>query len=110
MGELGQGLVLSGLGILITFFSLGALIGLILLLNWLFPSGVKGSGPKTSLDEIPPATPGDREDIRKLAAAAGVSVLIKTRTDAPWGNLGEVLETPAGEWWKKGLDRVHGKE
>ncbi len=44
MNELGQGLTLSGIGILITFIALGVLIGLILLLKALFP--VRDGKPK----------------------------------------------------------------
>lgn len=110
MSELGQGLSLSGIGILITFSALGILILLILVLKALFP--VKGddlevSHPdETSLSGTDP----DREELRKKAAAAGVAVLLSKRSFSRRGGLGSELEKPVGKWWQRGLDQIHGKE
>lgn len=110
MNELGQGLSLSGLGILITFSALGILIGLILLLKTLFPSRAGSAEREEPIAENSVFISSEREKLRKQAAAAGVGVLLKEQDRSAPGNLGKLLETPIGEWWKRGLDRIHGKE
>ncbi len=110
MTEIGQGLTLSGIGILITFSALGILILLIMVLKTLFP--VKEVDSLTSLPNqdqksgIDPA----REDLRKKAAGAGVAVLLGIRSSSNPGSLGSELEKPVSKWWQRGLDRIHGKE
>lgn len=100
---MGQGLTLSGIGILITFGALGALIVLILVLKALFPAR-EGQPPSTQEDRESP----DRTNaLRRRAAAVGVAALLGVKTT---GSLGKALESPPGEWWRKGLDRIHGKE
>ena len=110
MNELGQGLSLSGIGILITFSALGILILLILILKALFP--VKDDGLVVSHKEGTPTsgTDPDREELRKKAAAAGVAVLLSKRSNSRKGGLGSELEKPVGKWWQRGLDQIHGKE
>ena len=110
MSEIGQGLSLSGIGILITFSALGILILLIMILKALFPArsiDPEVSRPgETPLSRIDP----DREELRKRAAAAAVSVLLSKRSFTGKGGLGSVLEKPIGKWWQRGLDRIHDKE
>ena len=109
MSELGQGLSLSGLGILITFSALGILIGLILLLKALFPA--QDGKPRTDQIREESSSPiEDREELRRQAAGVGVGVLMTERSRVRGGNLGKLLQEPAAEWWRKGVDRVHGKE
>ena len=110
MSELGQGLTISGVGILITFSALGILIGLILLLKALFPfQGKRNTDQKGSGDSAT-APNQARENLRKQAAAVGVGVLIKKMDRSDPGSLGALLEDPAASWWRKGLYRVHRKE
>lgn len=106
MSELGQGLTLSGIGILVTFGALGALIVLILGLKALFPG--RKEGPEESQAEGTAA--GNTAALRKRAAAAGVAALLGARVSENSGSLGQVLESPPGAWWRKGLDRIQGKE
>lgn len=110
MNELGQGLTLSGIGILITFIALSVLIGLILLLKALFPVGVGKSEVEDTLTTSSPSRSQEREQLLKQAAAAGVSVLMKKKGQSNQGSLGKLLEDPVGDWWRKGVDRVHGEE
>ena len=110
MSELGQGLSLSGVGILITFSALGILIGLILLLKALFPVK-EGSTWIEEIEVESSSVPSlEREEILKQAAAAGVSVLVERMRRSSGGNLGKLLEDPVAGWWRKGIDRIHGKE
>ena len=110
MSEFGQGLSLSGIGILITFSALGILILLILILKTLFPTRAN------ELEVSPPQeTPSsgidpDRDELRKKAAAAAVAVLLNRRSFIGKGGLGSLLEKPVDNWWQRGLDRIHGKE
>jgi len=110
LSELAQGLTLSALGILITFSALGILIGLILVLKALFPLRGEGDSGRKALNASGPASALDRDRLRKKAAGVGVAVLVNRMRQSGEGNLGELLEEPVGDWWKKGIDRVHGKE
>jgi len=110
LNEIGQGLSLSGIGILITFSALGILILLILLLKALFPE--RGDDLDISPpDETPPTgIDPDREVLKKKAAAAGVAVLLRKRSFSRKSGLGSELEKPVNQWWQSGLDRIQGKE
>jgi Na+-transporting methylmalonyl-CoA/oxaloacetate decarboxylase gamma subunit len=106
LSDFGQGLTLSGAGILITFAALGILIVLILVLKTVFPGRVDRQDPA----QAGLAGTDKKAELRKRAAAAGVVALLGAGTQKQKGDLGKVLETPPGEWWRKGLDRIHGKE
>ena len=110
MNEFGQGLTLSGIGILITFSALGILIILILILKALFPE--RSGDLESSHPEIIRSSKAnlDRESLTKKAAAAAVAVLLHDRSFTQNGGLGSELEKPVGTWWHRGLDRIHGKE
>jgi hypothetical protein len=110
LSELEQGLTLSGLGILITFSALGILIGLISLLKAFFPAREVNKRNGEARSPNPPAASIERDRLRKQAAAVGVGVLIKGMSRSPEGDLGKLLEEPPADWWRKGVDRVHGKE
>jgi hypothetical protein len=110
LSEFGQGLSLSGIGILITFSALGILILLILILKALFPA--KENDLEISRSEKSPVFQDDpsREELRKKAAAAGVAVLLRNRSNSGKGGLGSELEKPVNAWWQRGLGRIQGKE
>ena len=110
MNEIGQGLSLSGIGILITFSALGILILLILLLKALFPEKGKDLDDSYNSEPLVPEAGHTRDEIRKKAAAAGVAILLEKRLLLTKGRLGSVLEKPVGEWWQRGVDRIHSKE
>ena len=110
MNELGQGLALSGIGILITFSALGILILLIVILKTLFPEREAGTSAPAADEGLPSGIDPDREDLKRKAAAAGVVVLLRKRAISGRGRLGSELEKPVGQWWKRGLDRIQGKE
>jgi len=110
LNEIGQGLVLSGIGILITFSALGVLILIILLLKRIFPvaraAGISDPSKFTAGSE-------DQLDMERLktvaAAAAAAAITLQKRKNSARG-LGELLETPPGNWWFKMLDRIQNKE
>ena len=105
MSELGQGLYLSGAGILITFSALGVLILVIFSLKLIFPEKrtLRNSGEKGKDDDP------QREALRKQAAAAGVAALLMHSGKRSSG-LGKLLENPPGKWWGKAINRIHNKE
>ena len=110
MSEFSQGLTISGFGILITFSALAILIGLILLLKVIFPvKGEKAPSQESERESVPPPSL-ERERLLKQAAGVGVSVLLAKKDRSDRGSLGKLLEDPAGDWWRQGLDRVQGKE
>ncbi len=105
MNELGQGLTLSGIGILITFSALGILILLILVLKVFFPAKqaeLDQSGPRFKID--------DRESLKEQAAAVAVAALLDRNQESRMSQLGSLLEDPVGNWWQRGIDRNHQKE
>lgn len=110
MSELGQGLALSGMGILITFSALGILIGLILLLKALFPLPKEKPYPDADLDDSSYSILVDREALRRQAAGVGVAMLVEEMSRSREGSLGKLLQEPASAWWRRGVDRVQGKE
>jgi Na+-transporting methylmalonyl-CoA/oxaloacetate decarboxylase gamma subunit len=110
LNEIGQGLVLSGIGIVITFSALGILILVIILLKKMFPvvgaalnhdySDSTGEGKDQS----------DQDRLRTIAAAAAAAAISLQKRKNQASGLGEVLETPPGNWWFKMLDRIQTKE
>jgi len=110
LNEIGQGLILSGIGIVITFSSLGILILLIVLLKAIFPTGQSVRKIKTGTEEISREEQYDRERKQKVAAAAAAVALSLEKDKNQSRGLGQVLESPPGNWWHKKLDRIHFKE
>lgn len=110
MSEFGQGLTLSGIGILITFSALGILIVLILLLRILFPEKVDPLDDSKPHQKLSSGAEMARNELRKKAAAAGVAVLLSRLSSIEGGSLGSELEKPVGKWWQQGVDRIHNKE
>ena len=110
MNEIGQGLILSGIGIVITFSALGILILLIVLLKTIFPAGQVVRTSETETPEIPGEDQSDREKKQKIAAAAAAVALSLHQDKNRSSGLGRVLESPPGNWWYKKLDRIHFKE
>ena len=106
MNNIGQGLTLSGIGILITFSALGLLILMIWLLKKLFPPDQSGQESSASREKHPPS---DGERQRKIAAVSAAALIMREKREQNL-NLGKVLETPPGEWWKRALDRIQSKE
>jgi hypothetical protein len=103
--ELGQGLYLSGIGILITFSALGILILIIFSLKLIFPEERTARGSTEKSNQEDP----NREALRKQAAAAGVAALLMHSGKRSSG-LGKHLESPPGSWWGRALNRIHNKE
>lgn len=110
MSTVGQGLTLSGIGILITFSALGILILIIAALKAIFPARTRADGEIGGDERLPRMDSRLKEDLRRETAAVGVAVLRARGNNRRKGSLGARLESPPGEWWRKGLDRVHGKE
>lgn len=106
MNNIGQGLTLSGIGILITFSALALLILVIWLLKKLFPADQPGQAVYPSGEKHPPS---DRERQRKIAAVSATALIMLEKREQNL-SLGKVLETPPGEWWKRALDRIQSKE
>ena len=104
MTEIGQGLILSGIGILITFSALGILILVIFSLKVIFPEKRAVLDPGKDLKEDP-----KRESLRKQAAAAGVAALLM-HSGKKSSALGKILESPPTNWWGEAINRIHNKE
>jgi hypothetical protein len=103
--EFSQGLSLSGIGIMVTFSALVLLILLILILKWIFPARDIDQAGSFAGREIDP-----RESLKEQAAAAAVAALLDKHNSLRNRGLGALLEGPTSNWWKRGVDRVQGKE
>jgi hypothetical protein len=105
-----QGLALSGIGILITFSSIGLLILIILGLKSIFPGEVR----KKESPTLDPSQTSEelsvRERMRKAAAAAAVVELFQQKRESQSSTLGKTLERPPGNWWRNALNRNQSKE
>ena len=105
MSEIGQGITLSGIGILVTFSALAILIILIVLLKLFFPASqteIDGYSSRFKID--------DRDSLKEQAAAVAVAALLDQEGGSRKSNLGSVLEEPMGNWWQRGIERGHKKE
>ena len=110
LNEIGQGLILSGIGIVITFSALGILILLIVLLKTIFPNSQAVQKIGTEIPEIPGKDQSGLERKQKIAAAAAAYALSFEKDKNQSRGLGQVLESPPGNWWHQKLDRIHFKE
>lgn len=110
MNEIGQGLVLSGIGILITFSALGVLILIILLLKRIFPVAGAAGISDPSKFVAGSEDQSDRERLKTVAAAAAAAAISLQKRKNQASGLGEILEIPPGNWWFKMLDRIQTKE
>jgi Na+-transporting methylmalonyl-CoA/oxaloacetate decarboxylase gamma subunit len=111
LNEIGQGLILSGIGIVITFSALGILILLIVMLKIIFPTGQAVRKSETETQGIPREDQSTRERKRKIVAAAAAAAALSLQKDKNQSRgLGQVLESPPGNWWHKKLDWIHFKE
>ena len=91
-----QGLTISAMGLFITFLALGLLIGVIVLLQRLFPykPEVEEEQPKAAEAEIslPEASQDD-------AIAAAIAVAVSYVQSQNQANLGANLGAGRGSWW-----------
>lgn len=108
MNEINQGLILSGIGILITFSSLGILILVILLLKTIFPPEGRDREFVTDVG-APGKSQTDRDWKKRIAAGVGAALILQNNKDHS-SSLGKVLESPPGYWWQKALNRIQFKE
>lgn len=91
-----QGLLISLLGLLLTFLALGILILTIIVLQRLFsPAQV------TSATEEPEG-PGLSGEEGELAAAIAAAILLLRAKDKHSAALGSTLENGPGRWWQRG--------
>ena len=87
MSDLSQGLILSLMGIGVTFTALALLILTIYILQWVFRPGDKHVKTEDFKEE-------------EIAAAVGVAIkLLESIEEVGNPNLGVVLEQSRGSWW-----------
>jgi hypothetical protein len=96
-----QGLSISVVGIIITFFSLGVFILIMIVLQRIFPAKVKN---KKEVEEIVPAVEnmldqGYRVEEEEQAIVAAIMVAIDHFETTSQPALGTNLEAGRGRWW-----------
>jgi Na+-transporting methylmalonyl-CoA/oxaloacetate decarboxylase gamma subunit len=95
-----QGLIISGLGLFITFFALGIFILVIILLQRFFPVRHEPenavSQPEESPIEVQVDTCGDEQEVA-AAIAVAIQVFRSRQTE-----LGSSLGSGRGSWWYAG--------
>ncbi|MEK7442957.1 MAG: OadG family protein [Chloroflexota bacterium] len=94
MSEITQGLIISALGLGITFAALTLIIIVISLLKRIFPSTEEGK------DEIETASAGVEASEEEEVAAAIAVALSRIRSLPHHNELGASLESGRGAWWR----------
>ncbi len=105
-----QGLLVSLVGLAVTFAALGLLIGLMALLMRLFPAEAVAGESAVSLpvDPVPPVKTIPEPDQVAIAAAIATAIALAHR-DEQDQQLGHGLEGDRGPWWYKGSARERSK-
>lgn len=98
MSNISQGLLLSALGISVTFVALGALIVVIYVLQWIFP-------PKTRMAKS--TSFAKNENNEEIAAAIGVAIALLDNKKKFGADLGQLLQRPPGGWKNASEDRTN---
>jgi Na+-transporting methylmalonyl-CoA/oxaloacetate decarboxylase gamma subunit len=89
-----QGLLISLLGLMLTFLALGMLILTIVILQRLF-------NPLPALPSMPGSVAGAPSDVDEEAVAAIAAAVLVLRTrDRRSSTLGRALEAGPGRWWQ----------
>jgi Na+-transporting methylmalonyl-CoA/oxaloacetate decarboxylase gamma subunit len=97
-----QGLAISGLGLIITFSSLGIFILIMVVLKKVFPfKEEEESGGADEGDQLPVSAAAVTESGRDddLAVAAVIGVAIAHALSRSQSKLGNNLEAGRGSWW-----------
>ena len=97
MSNFTQGLLISVLGIGVTFVALGTLILIINVLQWIFPVRKDQLKSKASEEE------GDEE----IAAAIGAAIALLDNKKKFGADLGQLLQRPSGGWRNTTEDRTN---
>ncbi len=91
-----QGLILSGLGLGLTFSGLALLVVLMILLERIFRTREPASAPPAA--ETPDA---------EIAAVIALALTYLRDRETPHGHIGAALQAGPGRWWQRGLSRSH---
>ena len=95
MNPINQGLTISLLGLLLTFFALGVFVLIMYVLQWLFPPQLEEKG---SLEEQPALIEASGAEDETTVAAA-ISVALSYLRDLEQSKIGETLVVGRGSWW-----------
>lgn len=96
MTDFQTGLLISVVGLLVTFVALGIFIGVIILLQKLFPP--KAEAEEEAVEEVKPAQIETKEDSDAEAIAAALAAVSYLRSQRA-GQLGATLATGPGPYW-----------
>jgi len=99
LNEITQGLIVSGLGLLITFASLGLLIGIITLLNKLFPYKEEAAEGEEESVEIVPVLESTTESGDEAELAAVISAALTAARSQSGSSLGASLMESRSPFW-----------
>lgn len=98
-----QGLILSVIGIGLTFLALGILILVMVLLDRLFRDDKKGdSGEVKPVEKVAVGSPAPDAVDEKIVAAIAVALAQVRSLELYEVGLGSTLETPPSRWWQTG--------
>lgn len=85
-----QGLIISLLGLLLTFLALGLLILTMVVLQKLFKPS----------DAVAAAHGSEGRADAEIAAVLAAAIMLLRAKDRGWSTLGRVLEGAPGRWWQ----------
>ena len=95
MNPINQGLTISLLGLLLTFFALGVFILIMYVLQWLFPPQFEEKDPLEEQQALIETSWAEDETI----VAAAISVALSYFRDLEQLKMGETLAAGRGPWW-----------
>lgn len=105
-----QGLTISGLGLLITFFALGIFILIMVVLQKAFPYKEEAeAGDDEGMEEAPAISMAvvEEEGEEDQAAVAAIAVAISYLRSRSQSKLGSNLEAGHGSWWMANRMAAH---
>jgi Na+-transporting methylmalonyl-CoA/oxaloacetate decarboxylase gamma subunit len=105
LNPINQGLTISLLGLLLTFFALGVFVLIMYVLQWLFPPQLEEKG---SLEEQPALIEASGAEDETIVAAA-ISVALSYLRDLEQSKIGETLAAGRGPWWVANRMNFHKK-
>lgn len=97
MDNLSQGLLLSLMGVGVTFAALGVLILMIYVLQVLFPAA---QPPGEASDHSKAPTVDDEAKKERAVAVAAAWWYLQSEHSEKSAELGKLLEKPRGAWWQ----------
>ena len=102
MNTISQGLVLSGVGLLVAFTAMASFILIIIVLQILFPARPKREGGEAAVEEVP-ETAAQTVVSEEGPLVAAIAVALISAREKAGSSLGAALKSGRSAWWSANL-------